>query len=96
MTDYASPDVGGAIRELVAGRLAGARRPDLLPDDLSLGPAGAGFDSVALVEVILACEERFAVKIPPELFEAGVPTIGALAEAVERARQAGNAGSPSV
>jgi len=80
----------------VADRLADAPRPDRLPDDLSLGPAGAGFDSVALVEVVLACEERFAVKIPPEVFEAGVPTIGTLAEAVERARQAGDAGNPAV
>lgn len=91
-----SRHIGGVIRELVAGRLAGARRPDLLPDDLSLGPAGAGFDSVALVELILACEERFEVKIPPDLFEAGVPTIGTLAEAVERARQSLDAGGPSV
>jgi acyl carrier protein len=50
-----------AVRDLLRSRSPLARRLAELPDDLPLGPGGLGLDSIALVELLLDCEERFGI-----------------------------------
>jgi acyl carrier protein len=57
----------------------------LLPD-LPLGGDGVGLDSISLVEVLLECEETFAIQIAAELVEQNALTVGLL---IERVRTAG-------
>lgn len=60
---------------------------DLDPTCPLAGPGGLGFDSVRLVELLLACEERLGVTLPAEtlLRDKGL-TPAALATAVHDAR----------
>jgi acyl carrier protein len=72
------------LRPLVA-RLAPAGAPVPLLDEHLLG-ADLGFDSVLLVELVLDCEERFAVSLSVEtLLDGDISTRG-LAEAIAAAR----------
>ena len=66
------------MRQLVREFAPGIDSAEALPDDLGLAEGGLGFDSVRVVELLLACEERFGVTIPAELLEGAVPTVGAL------------------
>jgi acyl carrier protein len=52
-----------------------------LNDDLPLGPTGVGLDSVAMVELLLACEERFGLVLRDDLLDEFL-TPRALARAV--------------
>jgi acyl carrier protein len=55
-----------AVRDLLRSRAPHrlfADPPADLPDDLRLGPGGLGLDSIAVVELLLDCEQRFGV--PP-------------------------------
>ena len=55
-----------------------------LHDALSLGSDGLGLDSVAMVEVLLECEERFGVTIAAELLERAAPlTVGTIVDRIE-------------
>ncbi|HEV7765743.1 MAG TPA: acyl carrier protein [Thermoanaerobaculia bacterium] len=72
-----------AIYEILRARTRhAAPTPDLL-----LGRGGLDLDSIALVEVLLACEERFGVSIAPEMFEAPPLTIGDLRDRIEALRR---------
>jgi acyl carrier protein len=82
----ASPDAGGAAAEAGTSIAADVRRliraaapaaPVSLADDLPLGRGGLGFDSVRLVELLIACEDHFGVPFPAELVQTAL-TIGAL------------------
>jgi acyl carrier protein len=54
-----------------------------LHDTLPLGSNGLGLDSVAIVEVLLECEERFGVVIAAELLGQAEPlTVGAIVDAI--------------
>ena len=59
-----------------------------LQDELPLGPLGLGLDSVGIVELLLACEERFGFPFPPALFDDGGLTVGRLIEYVRRVSRA--------
>jgi len=50
--------------------------------DLPLGAGGLGLDSIAIVEVLLACEERFGVVIAAELLAGEPLTLGRLADSL--------------
>ena len=52
-----------------------AERP--LTDDLRLDDQGIGFDSVALVELIAACERELGIRLPSDLFLDDALTVGA-------------------
>jgi len=58
------------------------RGADLRPD-LPLGAGGLGLDSIALVEVLLECEDRFGVTMAAELLERPSLTVGLLVERIE-------------
>jgi acyl carrier protein len=66
------------VRDLLRERVPLARELDELPDALPLGAGGLGLDSIALVELLLECEERF--RLPPalSLLEGPPLTIGLL------------------
>ncbi len=73
------------VRELLRSRapLAGGRAE--LPDDLRLGSGGLGLDSIALVELLLDCEQRFGIPRPAELLEDEPLTVGRLVAHVRAA-----------
>ncbi|HSK08632.1 MAG TPA: acyl carrier protein [Vicinamibacterales bacterium] len=81
---------GGALRELVRG-FAPSWSDQRVDDSTVLGSTGLGLDSVALVELLLACEQRFGVAFPDGLLEARPLTIGTLIRHLEEhgARQEG-------
>lgn len=58
-----------------------------LPDELALGADGLGLDSVAIVELLLACEIACGVRLAPDIFEGTGVTVGALVSALQRARE---------
>jgi len=47
---------------------------------LPLGAGGIGLDSIALVEVLLECEETFGVAIAAEALAGSALTVGSLIE----------------
>jgi hypothetical protein len=70
------PTVENVVRELLWSRAPHRPCADL-PDDLRLGTGGLGLDSIAVVELLLECEQRFG--IPPMGFLDGAPlTVGRL------------------
>lgn len=74
----------------IVARIAGRDRTPRDPDATTpLGERGYGLDSVALLEVILSCEEAFGVTLDSvsDLAVAGRLTLGDLAEAIRQARR---------
>jgi acyl carrier protein len=67
------------IRDLLRSRAPIARDLDDLPDSLQLGAGGLGLDSIALVELLLECEERFHLPPSLPLLDGPPLTIGLLA-----------------
>ncbi|HEX3583130.1 MAG TPA: acyl carrier protein [Thermoanaerobaculia bacterium] len=60
-----------------------ARNPSVeLRADTPLGSGGLGLDSIALVELLLECEDRFGVEIATEALTASPLTVGALVERI--------------
>jgi acyl carrier protein len=57
-------------------------RVELRPD-LPLGADGVGLDSIALVEVLLECEETFGVVIAAEILAGSPLTVGSLIEQLQ-------------
>lgn len=52
--------------------------------DMLLGQGGLALDSIAIVELLLACEERFGIAIAAELLAGEPLTVGRLAGRVQR------------
>lgn len=57
-------------------------RIELAPG-LPLGPEGLGLDSIALVDVLLECEQAFRVELASELLAGEPLTIGLLVDALQ-------------
>lgn len=74
------------VRELVRARSPLARSRESLPDDLSLGSGGLGMDSIALVELLLDCEQRFGLRGTAEILAGPPLTVGLLVAHVQNAR----------
>ena len=76
-------DIEETVRDLVRSRAPLARAHGELADDLRLGPGGLGMDSIALVELLLDCEQRFGLRPgswrPGELLDGPPLTVGRLA-----------------
>jgi len=79
-------DIALAVRELVREYAPGIESAAALPDELRLASGGLGFDSVRVVELLLACEERFQVAIPAALLEGSALTVADLVAWVRRGR----------
>ncbi len=65
------------VREILRSDTSGD-----LPSDLPLGATGLGLDSIAMIEVLLACEERFGVTFAEDFVADETLTIGGLADHV--------------
>jgi len=76
------------IRRFILRHLGSGLAPPTMPDDWPLGEAGAGLDSIALVELIVACEVEFGVPLLEVVLQ-GPVTIAAIAGAVRAATPAG-------
>jgi hypothetical protein len=80
-------DLENAVRDLVRRRAPFAGTADL-PDTLELSAGGAGLDSITLVELLLDCEQHFAVPLALDLLD-GNPltplTVGRLVGGVRAA-----------
>ncbi|HYG62166.1 MAG TPA: acyl carrier protein [Thermoanaerobaculia bacterium] len=74
-----------AVLDLLRSRAPLARDRAELPDDLRLGSGGLGMDSIALVELLLDCEEQFGIPRPVELLEGEPLTVGRLVAHVRAA-----------
>lgn len=79
----AQPDlstIGAAVSQIIATAWPQRFEPAALGEDVPLGEEGLGLDSVEVVEVILACEERFGRRSTDELFAVAPLTVGRIAE----------------
>ena len=72
------PDVGGEVRRLILTRAPSPWTEADLRDDLPIMQGGLGLDSVAVVEVLLACEGRFSISIASDLLAAPDLTVKGL------------------
>lgn len=70
-------DIEETVRDLVRARSPLARAHAELADDLRLGAGGLGMDSIALVELLLDCEQRFGMS-PADLLDGPPLTVGRL------------------
>lgn len=82
MTEHSALDSHGkfadSVRRVVHSHLPLAMREQALLDSTRLGPEGAGLDSVALVELLLACEEATGVPFTADVLADGPLTVGHL------------------
>lgn len=62
------PQIAASIREIIVSSWPHRFEYGELRDDLSLGDDGLGLDSVEVVEVLLACEDRCGRPATEELF----------------------------
>lgn len=69
------------LRRYVPPGYAGA-----LDAGMIVAPGGLDLDSVALLELLLACEERFQIPFPDTLLERPPLTVGQLADHLQRHR----------
>lgn len=61
-----------------------ARNPDMeLRPDLPLGDGGLNLDSIALVEVLLDCEDQLSVTVAAEMLSQSTLTVGWLVERID-------------
>ena len=88
----ATGDFGAEVRRLILNRMPSCRLEDLSDDTPLLD--GVGFDSVRLVELLYACEDRFGVELPTELLEDETPTLGALIRQIAAASGRRDAADP--
>jgi acyl carrier protein len=77
------------VREMVLTRWPGRFAPEMLGDDVPLGEDGLGLDSIELVELALACEERGTGEVDEELLRRQPLTIRHLAAHFGGARWTG-------
>lgn len=75
--------VASEVRWILRRRVPSGLDAERFDDALRLGSPGLGLDSVAVVEVLLACERRFGVKLPIALLEEGPLTVGRLVQRIE-------------
>ena len=73
------------VWRLVRSRAPLARDLPDLPGDLRLGSGGLGLDSIALVELLLDCEQRFGIPRPVGLLEGEPLTVSLLVDHVRTA-----------
>lgn len=69
-----------SIREIIEDAWPHRFADGNLPNDVSLGEAGLGLDSVEVVEVVTACEDRFGRTAAPTLFDETPLTIDRVAD----------------
>jgi len=63
-------------------------REKALAPDLRLDDEGIGFDSVALLELLLSCERELGLSLPPDFLLDDAMTVGRLVEKLRGAAAA--------
>ena len=58
--------------------------PDELTEDMPLGSAGLGLDSVAILELLFECEKRFGLEPATLLSQKKSLTVGSLLACIEK------------
>jgi acyl carrier protein len=71
------------VIEQVHAILRARNRHVELSPQLPLGAEGLGLDSIAMVEVLLECEEIFGVAVAADAFAGSPLTVGSLIEALQ-------------
>jgi acyl carrier protein len=74
-----SASVAAQVRALIDAALP--VEPEDVTDDAALGEDGLGLDSVGVVDLLFACEERFGIELPAEVVldgDGSALTVGAL------------------
>jgi acyl carrier protein len=71
-----------SIEHEILGILGRRHSRVALTPETSLGSEGMGLDSIAIVEVLLECEEHFGVLLASDMLSADGITIGGLTERV--------------
>jgi acyl carrier protein len=71
-------DVRAGVYAILEARNRGLK----LRIDTPLGSGGLGLDSIALVEVLLQCEDRFGVDVTAEALAQSPLTVGLLVEKI--------------
>jgi acyl carrier protein len=74
-----SETIGEGVHAILQAR----NRHVVLRPDLPLGADGVGLDSIALVEVLLECEETFGIVIAAEVLAGSALTVGSLIEQLQ-------------
>lgn len=73
------PDTAaGLVGEIIAQKWPGRFVSGQLGDDVPLARPGLGLDSLEIVELAFACEERTGVPVDDSLFETATLTVGVL------------------
>ena len=71
-------DIAGRVHAIL--RRHNPRIP--LSSDLALGVNGLHLDSIAMVQLMLECEEAFGVTLEPEVLTSAPLTVGSLIDAL--------------
>lgn len=90
-TEPIRPDVGPSperIEALIRRHAPSFWRERALTPDLRLDDEGIGFDSVALLELLLACERELGLSLPPDFLLDDAMTVGRLVEKLRGAATA--------
>lgn len=81
----AADDLAERVVERIRCQVPSFWRQRPIADDLRLDDAGLGFDSVGLLELLLACERELGVALPPDLLLDDAMTVGGLIAKLRRA-----------
>jgi acyl carrier protein len=82
-------EAAAKVRQLIQLRAPLVWRDRELLDGVALGRDGLGLDSIAIVELMLACEAALGIPFPATLFDTGPITVGRL---IAHAREQSNGG----
>ncbi len=82
-----APPIAAEFREFLSGQVRVPEQAVDLQADLPLGAEGVGLDSVATVELLLACEQRWSIPFPAALLERPPVTVGRLIHHLEETRK---------
>jgi acyl carrier protein len=58
----ATTSIDSIVQDILRSRTSRIPAGEPLPGDVALGADGLGLDSIAIVEVLLECEDRFGVR----------------------------------
>ena len=71
-----------SVRAIVVAHVARLSEADLV-DDVPLGSEGLGLDSIAIAEILLACERHFGTRLS-DLLDGPPITVGRIAARVTK------------
>lgn len=86
-----SQTVTDNLRCVILSHLPLASRDQGVHDSTRIGPEGAGLDSVAIVELLLACEEVTGIPFTADVLADGPLTIGHLVRHAQTQTRPGGA-----